>query len=42
MTPVLQLAKECGFPALTEYGNEFLERFYAKAQAQALRDAAEE
>ena len=44
MTPAIKLARECGIAVSTIYGgcdNARLERFYAKAQAQALRDAAD-
>ena len=45
-SPAIKLAKECGLPAadiesLQEHQPEFLASFYTKAQAQALRDAAE-
>ena len=44
-TKAIQLAKECGLPAadieaLQEHQPEFLETFYHRAQAQALREAA--
>ena len=46
-SPAIKLAKECGLPAadiesLQEHQPEFLASFYTKAQAQALRDAADE
>ena len=45
-SPAIKLAKECGLPAadiesLQEHQPEFLASFYTKAQAQALRDAAD-
>lgn len=47
-SPAIRLARECGIynpsgdPSKVFYGYaEELETFYAKAQAQALRDAAE-
>lgn len=44
MTPAIQLAKECG-ASTGEYRDVFtraqLETFYARAQAQALREAAD-
>ena len=45
-SPAIKLAKECGLPAadiesLQEHQPEFLASFYTKAQAQALRNAAE-
>ena len=51
MTPALKLAKECGASDFTNCGGESqvtymlhtkqLETFYRRAQAQALREAAE-
>lgn len=46
-SPAIKLARECGLPsadieALQEHQPEFLKTFYAKAQAAALRDAADE
>lgn len=46
-SPAIKLAKECGLPAadiesLQEHQPEFLASFYTKAQAQALRNAADD
>ncbi len=43
-SPAIKLARECGRPVGSfthEVMNEFLETFYRRAQAQALRDAAD-
>lgn len=40
-SPAIALAKECGFDPLGPQHEAMVERFYARAQAQALRDAAE-
>ena len=49
MTPALKLAKECGIrdnihddAAMDYISNVRIETFYAKAQAQALREAADQ
>jgi hypothetical protein len=40
MTPALKLAKECGVLFISE--TEGIETFYRRAQAQALREAADQ
>lgn len=46
-SPAIELARKCGLPsadieALQEHQPEFLETFYARAQAQALENTANE